>query len=258
MLTALFDFSDDHGLKMICDFHVHSNFSDGKLSISELVDLYGSRGFGAIAITDHICEDYGLFGWAAAHLKCTLTPFNFSKYMETLEAQAARAWFQYKMVVLPGFELSKNSWSNHRSAHILAIGVHEFISADDDVLSQIRQIKDQGALAIAAHPVSTQKLEKQTFHLWSRREELREHIDAWEVASGPHLFDEVLRSTLPKIANSDLHHPRQLSSWKTILECEKHPQAILEAIRNQEVAFQFYCDPHQSQILKVSPGLACW
>ncbi|NJM10303.1 MAG: PHP domain-containing protein, partial [Bdellovibrionaceae bacterium] len=37
----------------LADLHVHSNFSDGHLSISELVDFYGQRGFGAIAVTDH-------------------------------------------------------------------------------------------------------------------------------------------------------------------------------------------------------------
>ncbi len=234
---------------IICDFHVHSDFSDGRLSISELVDFYGSRGFGAIAITDHICEEDGLFGWAALHLKRTLTPFHFSKYMQSLEEEAQRAWTLYKMVVIPGFELTMNSLSKDRSAHILALGVHEFIGADPDIIGQISQINAQGALAIAAHPVSTQKIEKQTYHLWSRREELRNHFDAWEVASGPHLFDEVLKTDLPKIANSDLHHPRQISSWKTILACERHPQAILDAIRRQEVSFRFYQDvvPNRNQ-----------
>ncbi len=197
---------------MICDFHVHSHFSDGKLSIPELIDFYGSRGFGAIAITDHICEEKSFFGFAAGYLEYTLTSLNFSKYMQTLEEQAERAWFQYRMIVIRGFELSKNSWSNHRSAHILALGVSEFISADGDILCLLSEIKAQGALSIAAHPVSTQKLEKQTYHLWSRREELSSLIDAWEVASGPHLFDEVLKSKLPKIANSDLHSPKQISS----------------------------------------------
>ena len=235
---------------MICDFHVHSSFSDGKLSIAELIDFYGSRGFGAIAITDHICEDNSFFGFAAGYLKYTLTALNFSKYMQVLEEEAQRAWFQYQMIVIPGFELSKNSWSNHRSAHILALGVSDFISADADILTLISQIKDQGALTIAAHPVSTQKLEMQTFHLWNRREELAPLIDAWEVASGPYLFAEVLHSKLPKIASSDLHHSKQISSWKTILSCEKHPQAILEAIKNQHVSFQFYEDkalPNRNQ-----------
>ncbi len=238
---------------MICDFHVHSTFSDGKLSIPELIDFYGGRGFGAVAITDHICENRSFFGFAASYLEYTLTPFNFSKYMQTLEEEAERAWFQYEMIVIPGFELSKNSWSNHRSAHILALVVSDFISSDGEILSLIHEIKSQGALVIAAHPVSTQKLEPQTYHLWSRREELAPLIDAWEVASGPYLFDEVLRSKLPKIASSDLHHPKQICSWKTILNCEKHPQAILEAIKKQNLSFHFYQEKpnrKQTQILR--------
>jgi predicted metal-dependent phosphoesterase TrpH len=40
---------------LLCDFHVHSNWSDGRLSLREVVDLYGKTGrFDVIAITDHI------------------------------------------------------------------------------------------------------------------------------------------------------------------------------------------------------------
>src|SRR6476659_8687484 len=40
---------------LLCDFHVHSTWSDGKLSVAEVVDLYGATGkFDVIAITDHI------------------------------------------------------------------------------------------------------------------------------------------------------------------------------------------------------------
>ena len=40
---------------LLCDFHVHTQWSDGKLTIAEVVDLYGSSGkFDVIAITDHI------------------------------------------------------------------------------------------------------------------------------------------------------------------------------------------------------------
>ena len=40
---------------LLCDFHVHTKWSDGRLSIREVVDLYGSTGkFDVIAITDHI------------------------------------------------------------------------------------------------------------------------------------------------------------------------------------------------------------
>ena len=36
----------------LADFHVHTTWSDGKLPMRAVVDLYGSQGFGAIAITD--------------------------------------------------------------------------------------------------------------------------------------------------------------------------------------------------------------
>jgi hypothetical protein len=40
---------------LLCDFHAHTQWSDGKLSVAEVVDLYGSTGkFDVIAITDHI------------------------------------------------------------------------------------------------------------------------------------------------------------------------------------------------------------
>jgi len=225
---------------ILADMHIHSNFSDGKLSIPELVDLYGSRGFGAIAITDHLCEENTLIGKAARYIGHTLTQATFPLYMQILKSETERAWDQYGMVLIPGFELSKNSVSNHRSAHILGLGISDFINADDDIITLAGKIKAQGGVVIAAHPVSTQKVEKQTYHLWDRREELAHVFDAWEVASGPYLFDEVLHSSLPKIASSDLHSPKQMTSWKTLLYCELHREAILDAVRNQNLEFHFY------------------
>lgn len=221
---------------------MHSTYSDGKLSIPELVDLYGKAGFGAIAITDHLCEQETLIGRAAKLIGNTLTEASFPFYLKTIEKEAARAWEQYRMIVIPGFELTQNNVSNDRSAHILGLGVSEYLSADADAFDLALAIRAQGALSVAAHPVSTRKMEKQTYQLWNRRWELASVMDAWEVASGPHLFEEVFHSGLPLLANSDLHAPKQIRSWKTVLECEKHPEAILQAIRDQKLSFRFY-DP---------------
>lgn len=223
-----------------CDFHLHSRFSDGQLTVPELIDLFGSKGFGAIAITDHLCEKRSLLGRGARILENTLTEASFPIYQHILRSEAERAWDQYRMVVIPGFELTKNSVSNHRSAHLLGLGVNQWIDADGDPLDLARAIRAQGGLAIAAHPVSTRKIEKQTYHLWNRREELASEFDAWEVASGPRLFPDVLRSGLPMLASSDLHRRSQLTSWKTVLDCERSRDAILEAIRRQDVKFRFY------------------
>lgn len=224
----------------LADFHIHSTFSDGKLTIPEIVDLYGQRGFGAIAITDHLCEERTLIGLAARFLQRTLTPATFPLYQNIIRSEAVRAWDQYRMVVIPGVELTQNTVRNSRSAHVLGLGVTEYIGAEPDAKDLARAIRAQGGLAIAAHPVNTQKREKQTYHLWDRREELRTEFDAWEVASGPHLFEEVLRSDLPRIASSDLHHPKQIRSWKTGLACERTQEAIFASIRSQKISFHFY------------------
>jgi predicted metal-dependent phosphoesterase TrpH len=224
----------------LADFHVHTNMSDGSIPLRDVIDLYGSHGFGAIAITDHIAEEETFIGQAAIHLEKVLNANSFPKYLKEVEQEGARAWDRYRMVVIPGFELSQNSISNRRSAHLLGLGISSYLPADGDAVDLIREIHDQGGIAIAAHPVHTRKMEKQTYQLWDRREELAPHFDAWEVASGPFLFDEVARTGLPKIASGDLHVARQIRSWKTVLHCERHPQAILDAIRAQEISFTFY------------------
>ena len=225
---------------ILTDLHVHSTFSDGKLSIPEVVDFYGKRGIGAIAITDHISESKTVIGKAARYLNLSLTEANFPLYLDIIRSEAERAWSLYRMVVIPGYELSKNTVLNHRSAHIVALGVTKFQHADGDAKDLARAVRADGGLTIAAHPVHTRKREKQTYHLWDRRAELENEFDAWEVASGPHIFQEVLSSGLPMIATSDFHRPEHINAFKTRIDCQRHPEAVLEAIRKQKVSFQFY------------------
>jgi predicted metal-dependent phosphoesterase TrpH len=241
----------------LADFHTHTNLSDGKIPMRDLIDLYGERGFGAIAVTDHLTETESLVGKAGRWLGCSLSEDMWDDYIQLLRGEAERAWKQYRMVVIPGFEISKNSPINSRSAHMLALGCEKFINPNQDFPALCAEIRAAGGLAIAAHPVSTRKWEKQTYALWNRREELRDCFDAWEVASGPYLFDEVLNSGLPMIASSDMHVPKQMTSWKTVLECERSVPAILDAIRKQELSFTFYQDAREqaSQPLHVFRSL---
>jgi PHP family Zn ribbon phosphoesterase len=224
----------------LCDLHIHSNFSDGTLSIAEIVDFYGSRGFKIISITDHLCEEKSFLGKASNYLKKTLTLDTFDLYLDIIKQEGKRALSQYGMLVIPGIEITKNYLSFGRSAHILALGVSKYISADGCIVDIIKQIKDQGALAIAAHPVSTRMMEHQTYHLWDNRDLLSMHFDAWEVASGPHLFPEVFASGLPMIANSDFHHPKQIESWKTLINCDLNFASLKESIKKQDLEFTFF------------------
>lgn len=225
---------------MIGDFHIHTTYSDGVLSIREVVDLYGKAGFKALAITDHVCEEMTFLGKAALYLEKTLTKESFQSYLAEIEIEADRARVLYDMTLIPGVEITKNSLFNHRSAHIVILGIEKWISPDLCIYKICEEAKSQGALTIAAHPVFTRNLEKQTYHLWDRKEELKKVVDLWEVASGKLLFPEVQGEKLPKIANSDLHRAPHITSWKTKVFSEKKQECILDALRRQKVDFVYY------------------
>ncbi len=233
------------------DLHAHSTFSDGVLEIPDLIDMYGKRGFGVLAVTDHLCEESTFLGKSAHLLKRTLTRTNLEEYLTILHRESRRAWDKYSMVVIPGFELTKNFLSNYRSAHVLALDVENYISASQEPLDLAAAIHQQGGLAIAAHPVNTRKLEKQTYFLWDQREKLAKAFDAWEVASGPHLFPDVLNSGLPMVASSDLHHPRQMRSWKTVFYGDRSIASVKNSIRQQQINFTFFADGNASDAREI-------
>jgi len=242
---------------LLSDLHIHSNWSDGKHSIAELVDLYGLRGFRVIAITDHVCETNSFIGLAAHWLNRSLTKEKFQDYILELEIQAQRAWKQYKMLLLPGVEITKNTFRTQRSAHVLGIGVREWINPDQSIECVLKVIKAQGAITVAAHPVFTlDPTYIPTLQLWKDRNLIGDLMDAWEVASGTHLFDEVYHSGLPMLANSDLHYKKQIRSWKTILHSDCTESAVLQSIRNQDVSFAFYSDESQTNDLNLTAILA--
>lgn len=227
----------------LCDFHIHSQNSDGKLLIPEIINFYGERGFGAIAITDHLCEVNTLLGQSAKYLQKTLIKKKFDSYIKEITMEGHRAMRQYNMLVIPGVEFTKNSFSHSDSAHIVGLGITRFIDPDRGIDFIIDEIHGQKGLAVAAHPVPTRKVEPQTFHLWHNRDRLSEKMDAWEVASGSHLFEEVYESGLPMLANSDLHIPRQMSSWKTVLDGKRTVESVFNSIRNQNLNFTYYENP---------------
>ncbi len=221
------------------DLHIHSNFSDGRFSVAEIVDLFGGLGFNAIAITDHICEKKSWLGQVARKMNYSLTQSTFPTYMKTLKEEGHRALEQYGMLMIPGFEITKNSLNNNRSAHMLVLGMDEFISPDLSVDEVLSAAKASNALTIAAHPFGTGDFEFQTYELWSRKDELTSLIDAWEVNHRKTICPEILTSGFPLIASSDFHHMKHLSSWKTKIYSDLNQESIFTAIREQQLDF-FY------------------
>jgi len=41
---------------LLCELHAHSTWSDGALTLQQLVDLYGRNGFDVLCVTDHVAR----------------------------------------------------------------------------------------------------------------------------------------------------------------------------------------------------------
>jgi predicted metal-dependent phosphoesterase TrpH len=215
---------------LLADFHIHTTWSDGKLSIPEVVDLFGRAGHDVIAITDHVVNADTLVGKATHCFGLTVTPQNFPAYREEIEREKKRALDQYGMVVIPGFELTQNAVTRRNSAHVLALGVDEFISADGTVEEMLERAQRQSRIVVACHPHEQSDWFSNTFYLWNRRNDLAHLVDLWEVACRFDLFPPVARARLPYIGNSDFHRVEHLYAWKTLVPARKNELAIFRAL----------------------------
>ena len=238
---------------LMCDLHTHTNYSDGKLSVPELVDFYGQRGFDCIAITDHLADPRRLIGKLARLSNLTVSEDQLEEYFEVIARERRRAWKKYRMLVMTGIEFNKDGYTQKSSAHLLGVDLKTPICSALDLTETIAHIHAQGGLAIASHPhIMKSEWGKNTLHLWENQDKYASLIDAWEIANRHNIFDCVGMKKLPFIANSDFHKPKHIYSWKTLLYCEKDPEAIKECIRrNEHVSITLYREDNQFSRLAV-------
>jgi len=229
---------------LLCDFHIHTNYSDGKLAVPEVVDFYGRLGFDCICITDHLADPRRLIGKLARLTNMTISESQLDEYFDVIERERRRAWRKYQMIVMTGIEFNKDGYTPKTSAHLLGIGLKAPISSALDLPETIAQIHAQGGLSVASHPhIMKSEWGKNTLYLWENHEKFAPLIDAWEIANRDNIFDCVGMKRLPFLANSDFHKPKHIYSWKTLLFCEKNEDAIKECIRkNEHVSITLYRD----------------
>lgn len=234
---------------LLCDFHVHTRWSDGKLTIAEVVDLYGKTGrFDVIAITDHVLMKRDLLARAAriatlGQRRYSVPETEFQDYLKDIAEQAERARKQYGMLVVPGVEVTQNHIKARKNSHIIALGVTDYISADQNADAILREIRRQGGVSIACHPHhrTTRRIEISTCYLWDNRKTLADLVDVWEAANRDDLFSVTSLKHYPYVANSDFHKPKHLYSWKTLLRCDKTWPSVKAALKsNVDVALMLY------------------
>lgn len=221
---------------LLADLHVHTTWSDGRLPMRDVIDLFGRSGHDVIAITDHVVNRDGVIGRSADRLELSLNETNFDLYLEELRSEAGRAMTEYDMLVLPGIELTHNTISFKRSAHVLALGIDHFISADGAVLDMLKRAQSESSVVIACHPHEQSDWFANTYYLWNNRSEVADYIHLWEAACRWDLFPPVSRARLPFIGNSDFHDTPHLYAWKSLLDCRKDADEILQSLAAGKVA----------------------
>ena len=108
---------------LLCDFHVHSKWSDGRLSVREVVDLYGSTGkFDVIAITDHILMKKDLLARVGRMATLGLQRFglsepDFDAYLAEIQSEGERSAKRYGMLVIAGAEVTQNRLRGRKNSH---------------------------------------------------------------------------------------------------------------------------------------------
>jgi predicted metal-dependent phosphoesterase TrpH len=223
---------------LLCELHAHTTWSDGALSLTDLVDLYGRSGFDVLAVTDHVNRSDD--PWLPNGARRGVHADNHAHYLSALTAEAERAARTYGMLVLPGLELSVNDYDPLRAAHAVAVGCTTFVGVDEGLERALADARAAGAALIAAHPFDTAAASSpgRTTMRFSRDwRDLAPLVDRWELFNREELFGWVASAGLPAVANGDFHVADHLYGWKTLLPCAKDAQEVVAYLRSERPCF---------------------
>jgi predicted metal-dependent phosphoesterase TrpH len=209
---------------LLCELHAHTTWSDGQLSLAELVDLYGRNGFDVLCVTDHVYRD-------GRHIDAERHP----RYLEAIRAEAERAKAMYDLLVIPGLELTYDDPDPARTAHVVAVGLETFVSLENGLDEALRAARAAGAALIAAHPYPLEVCKgspRPTGRISADWETLKPLVDRIELFNRNELFAWVSGAGVPPVATGDFHQPEHLETWKTLLPCAKSQRDVVEFLRS--------------------------
>ena len=179
------------------DLHVHTTHShDGHCTVAQAVEAARAVGLSGIAITDH--------DTIAGHPEAK---------------ELSRDGF----LAIPGMEISS------ADGHIIALGISELVPKSLPAGETVKLIRQQGGIAIAAHPFAP-----------IRRPDIvyRAKFDAIEglnsraiLLSNPLAQRFAKKNHLTVVAGSDAHRCTEIGLAKTHLDCNLKLDSILERIR---------------------------
>ena len=223
---------------LLCELHAHTTWSDGTFTLPELVDLYGSNGFDVLVVSDHAIRSDDPWprenpggAWVSEHLH--------GDYLVAIQREAARARERYELLVIPGLELTYNDPEPRLAGHAVAVGLRSFVSIDRGLPEAMSEARNAGAAIIAAHPHGPEagrpdRATRRFFHEWHLLGGL---IDRFELFNQREVFGWVANADLPTVASGDFHRLEHLTSWKTLLPCEKSEAAVVAYLRSARPAY---------------------
>jgi predicted metal-dependent phosphoesterase TrpH len=213
---------------LLCELHAHTTWSDGHLTLPELVDLYGTNGFDVLCVTDHSVR-------LDDPLPTAVDRWTWPAYAAAIRAEAVRARDEYDLVLVQGLELTDNCDDAELSAHVLALGLDEHISVDDGIVEALEAANDFRAALVAAHPYSPDDVTslRATRRIAREPETFRPLVHRYELFNRAEVFSWVAATGLPPVASGDVHAARHLSSWKTLVPCDKDADAVVDYLRSR-------------------------
>jgi hypothetical protein len=224
---------------LLCELHAHSSWSDGAFALPELVDLYGSHGFDVLVVSDHVLRSDD--PWPEQNPESShVHARNYASYLEAVQAEAVRARRLYDLLVVPGLELTYNDPEPNLAGHAVAVGLRSFVSMDRGLGEAMSAARAQGAAIVAAHPHSGDsevRPDRATRRIWREWRLLGGLIDRFELFNQREVFGWVANAGLPAIASGDFHRLEHLTTWKTLLPCEKSEAGVVSYLRSSRPAY---------------------
>jgi predicted metal-dependent phosphoesterase TrpH len=218
---------------LLCELHAHSRWSDGELTVRQLVDLHGRNGFDVLCVTDHVVRTDDPWRAREGIRFRSVDESNYDAYLADVEREAERAWDTYGLLVIPGLELTFNDTEPVLAAHAVAVGLRDYVSVDNGIAEAIETATEAGAALVAAHPYNDEggpdtRLTKR----FARDEKLRGLAHRFELFNRLQLFGWVAEAGLPAVASGDFHRLEHLAGWKTLVPSHRTETALVDYLRS--------------------------
>lgn len=194
------------------NLHTHTNFSDGKLDIHEIIDRYYYKGYDILSITDH---NMVIWPWK-----------KYGRDPEKLDMLAVR-----------GSEISN---TDHIGSYFA-----DYTSKSYSENKVIKEIGKEGGLAVMFHPGRYNRSISWYSQLYKRYDHLVgfEVINMWnKYKYDEQTWDKILVKLMPErpvwgFANDDMHSARQIGlDWNTFFL----PRLTEKALKNAMKKGHFY------------------